>query len=52
MVNNYFAATMLAQTLLMQTLPPEYRKLLQYGTIGLEGYITGKNKMLGIGMNF
>jgi len=52
-VNNYFAAAMLGHTLLANLLPPEYRKLLQYGTIGLEAPVVGKNKFkLGIGMTF
>src|SRR5438552_15892261 len=51
-VNNYFAAAIAGHSLLATMLPPEYRSLLQYGTIGLEGYMTRKNKMLGIGMTF
>lgn len=51
-VNNYFAAMMAGHAYLANVLPPEYRKYLQYGTIGLEGYVSGKNKMLGVGMTF
>lgn len=52
-VNNYFAASMLGHTLLMNALPPEIRKWAQYGTIGLEAGVAGRNKLkLGIGMTF
>jgi hypothetical protein len=52
-VNNYFAGSMLGHTLLMNALPPEWRKWAQYGTLGLEAGVTGRNKFnLGIGMTF
>ena len=52
-VNNYFAASMLVNTLLANALPPEYRHLFQYGTMGLEGLEMGRNKFkFGVGMTF
>lgn len=52
-VNNYFAASMIGHTLLMNALPPEWRKWAQYGTIGLEAPTVRKNKIqFGIGMTF
>jgi len=52
-VNNYFLATGLAHALASQYLPPDLAKWLQYGTIGLEAGVTGRNKFkLGIGMTF
>lgn len=52
-VNNYFLATGLGHLLLMNALPPEWRKWAQYGTIGLEAGAAGRNKFkLGIGMTF
>jgi len=53
LVNNYFATSMLTNILLANSLPPEYRKLLHYGTIGLEAFEVGRNKLrFGIGMTF
>lgn len=52
-VNNYFAASALGHTLLMNALPPKWRKWGQYGLIGLEAPTVGKNKFqVGIGMTF
>jgi hypothetical protein len=52
-VNNYFAASMLAHALIASQLPPEIRKWFQYGTIGLEAPVVGRNKFnFGIGMTF
>jgi hypothetical protein len=52
-VNNYFLATGLAHALLADKLPPNLAKLFQYGTIGLETGVAGKNRFkLGIGMSF
>lgn len=52
-VNNYFAASMIGHTLLMNALPPEWRKWAQYGTIGLEAPVVGRNKLqFGVGMTF
>lgn len=52
-VNNYFAATGLGHALLANTLPPEWRKWLQYGSIGVEAAMAGRNKFkVGIGMTF
>lgn len=52
-VNNYFATSIIAHQLLANQLPPELRKILQYGTIGLESGVTGRNKFkFGVGMTF
>jgi hypothetical protein len=52
-VNNYFLSTLLGHWLLSNALPPEYRKLFQQGSIGLEAGVAGKNKFkFGIGMTF
>jgi hypothetical protein len=52
-VNNYFATTAVGHALLMNALPPEWRKWAQYGTIGLEAGVAGRNKLkFGIGMTF
>lgn len=52
-VNNYFLATGLAHALIANQLPPELAKIFQYGTIGLEAGVTGRNKFkFGIGMTF
>ncbi len=52
-VNNYFLGTALGHMLLMELLPSEYRKWAQYGTIGLEAGVAGRNKVnFGIGMTF
>lgn len=52
-VNNYFALSMLAHAMIASQLPPEIRKWFQYGTIGLEAPVVGRNKLkFGIGMTF
>jgi hypothetical protein len=52
-VNSYFALTGLAHALLASQLSPEAAKWFQYGTIGLEAGMAGRNKFkLGIGMSF
>lgn len=52
-VNNYFAASMLGHALIASQLPPEIRKWFQYGTIGLEAPVVGRNHFkFGIGMTF
>lgn len=53
MVNNYFAASALADAVIASQLPPEWRKIFQYGTIGLEAPTVGRNKFVfNIGMKF
>lgn len=52
-VNNYFLTTLLGHALIANYLSPEYRKLFQNATIGLEAGVAGRNKFnVGIGMTF
>lgn len=52
-VNRYFMLTGLGHYALSKMLPPEWAKPFQQGTIGLEGYVTGRNKFgIGIGTKF
>lgn len=52
-VNNYFLSTLLAHTLIANSLNSEWRKIFQNAGIGVEAGFSGRNKVkFGIGMTF
>lgn len=51
-VNTYFATTLVLNYIVTDALPPKWRTAYQAGLIGVELYVVGNNKRIGIRMDF